>query len=123
MAMTKKEREALVDLQRQLEEARAFRFTDDVAPDVMPPKEGYAIGFFAHHLSSFSPVSKGWTSSVYHGSSEVPGKHASQGSRYLYSTELLAYRAVRRAMEKEFSEKLARIDRKIAELVAGPETA
>jgi hypothetical protein len=113
MAMTKKEKGYVEFLENEIAEAIAFRFTEDIAPDVFPPT-GYdeiAIGYdFNSYNSTVSPA---WTSSNSHGSGHVRDRSASREAIDLYSTKKLALRALRRTLEKKYSAELARIDRMI----------
>jgi len=110
MAMNKKEQAEMERLKTDLLIAKAMRFTDKVEPDLMPPKslsEGLVKGFL---YNSYSPrVERSCTSSVHHsfGSDE---KTSTQNPKCLYSTELLAWKACRNAMEEEFAKKLAGVD-------------
>jgi hypothetical protein len=119
MAMTKKEQQRLADLEQQLREAKAFRFTEPVEPDVGVPEtfaEGLRKGFlFNDHNDD---VSKACSSSCYHsyGSHE---RTSTQGSRRLYSTELLALRALRNQVELKCAKRLSEIDRRIASAASG----
>lgn len=121
--MTKKEQLAFEALQCELRIARAFRFTESVAPDV-PPPDSYTdpvTGWTFHAWSDGYRVGEAWTTSVSHGT----GKHvrspsgringACQNSLRLYSSELLALKAARYALEAIFSRRLAEIDKRIEE--------
>ena len=112
--MTKKEKAAM-DALRQL---AALRWTAPVAPDVQPPATfgGASTGYFFNAYSA--EVSPGWSSSIYHGHGAAPAKAGltgSQGARALYSTRLLALRAMRHAIELECARKLASVDLAIEE--------
>ena len=116
MAMTKKEQahvEALLT-------ASALRATSPVEPDVEPP--GYqrsakdpdlTVGFlFAGEQSSMARVEPSCSSSVHHGFGQTD-KVTTQGSRRLYSTRLLALRALRYATEQHCANLLRKVDRMI----------
>lgn len=116
MAMTKKEREHLESLERQLREARALRFTEDVPPDVEPPEKcslPLSRGFLFNSYNR--SITKACSSSIHHcGYDDL--KTTTQGSRRLFSTELRACKAMRRELELQFAKELAEIDAKIEEL-------
>ncbi len=115
--MTKKEQSEVESLRTQLLEARALRFTEIVEPDVAPPKDFNIIvnGWLQHVWDGGWRVDKACTSSIYHNRGGWD-KTSSQGSRRLYSTELLAVRAARAMLERECAKKLAAIDREIERL-------
>jgi hypothetical protein len=114
MTMTKKEREELESLRRQLLVAKAFRFTERVLPDVLIPT-GFGVlskGFlYSAHLMALRFV-PACSSSVGHnfGSSDETN---SRNGRALYSTELLALRALRNDAEQQCANWLADIDKAI----------
>ena len=125
MAMNKAEKAALELAQNELAVAYALRWSDlkRIEPDVPPPKTG----------SSLDALSVGWTYNSYSGcvmpacSSSIdhaigragdktpPKKTTSQHAISLYSTEVLALKALRQAMEHKFATSLAAVDRLIAE--------
>jgi len=110
MAMTKKEKEAL---EAALTVA-ALRTTTDVAPDVPPPTNGGLSKGFAvvGERSDNGRVEPACSSSVHHGI----GQHdrtTSQNARHLYSTKILALKALRRAIEQDCAVRLRRVDRMI----------
>jgi hypothetical protein len=118
MAMNKKEQEQMTALQKALRLAKALRWTEPVAPDLLPPhafnKETSGFAFNTHS----GTVSPAWSDSVSHSighaSREAMGRSsASQRSSPLYSTRLRALRAMRAVVEKEVAERLAAIDAKI----------
>lgn len=111
MAMNKKE-------QKELEDAKiaaALRWTAPVAPDVNPPSpmhpgERLSKGFlFNAHSREVRPSC---SSSISH-SYGRDDKTTSQGARALYSTRLLALKALRHECEKQFAEILRIIDKRI----------
>lgn len=118
MAMNKKEQAELAQAKLDAMINRALRWTDPVQPDLMPPKpisgeqdiRGYVYN--THNMR----VDPAWSSSAYHsiGSHERKNYHASQGACQLYSTRLLALRALRSAKEIEVAKQLANIDMLIA---------
>lgn len=116
MSMNKKEqaeRQALIDEVFML---KAWKLTWPVKRDLPPPDSSHELsrgwGFNAHSLR----VEEMCSSSVNHGYGW--DKTSSQGSRSLFSTEALAFAAMRHEVEQEALKKLATIDRKIAELSA-----
>ncbi|CUJ97984.1 Uncharacterised protein [Achromobacter sp. 2789STDY5608615] len=125
MAMTKKERETFAALEQRLRVTAALRWTEPVGPDTKPPEAGaYATGFFINvHTRE---VGAGWTSSVVHGRGELPApgtyRSGSQGGRSLYSSRLLALRALRHQVETSAATWLADIDRKIEAEIDGQQS-
>lgn len=107
--MTKKEREVVAALEAELALARAWRLTEDVERDVLPPRDGTIRNGWDVRVST---VEKHCTSGV--GNGRGWGNVTSQNPRHLYSTELLALRALRRKVEREAQRELARIDALIA---------
>lgn len=106
MAMTKKEKEAMEGALIQC----ALRSTSEVHPDVPAPNgSGRAKGWMVRG----SDAVYGWSECFRHGSDG--SGCASQGSKELYSTRILALRAVRYKMEQEFARQLRQIDKKINE--------
>lgn len=118
MAMTKKEQERVRELERELALAKSLRFTDRVLPDVFPPerftplKHGFLFNLHRAMTGCGSSVEPACTSSNGHsfGDSEGPSQ---QGARSLYSTELLAWKALRNEAEMACAKILAGIDEKI----------
>ena len=110
MAMTKKEKEAL---EAALTVA-ALRTTTDVAPDVPPPTNGGLSKGFAvvGERSDYGRVELACSSSVHHGIGQQD-KTTSQNARHLYSTKILALKALRRVIERDCAERLRRVDRMI----------
>lgn len=119
MALSKKDREFLAAAQEAAELVMALRWTEEVAPDVMPPHSigTYKAGWHANEHNG--EVHLGWTDATAHGYGPIPlpGKmrNGSKNPRRMYSSELLALRAARSKMEKICARKLMEIDRKIAE--------
>ena len=123
MAMNKKERAAF---DAALNEARvlgALRWTFPVEKDVMRPDGSigaHTEGWDINSTSTYSAVAfKAWSESCSHGTGDFPignkYRSASQGGVSLYSTKLLALRAVRHEVEKIAAKRLAEIDAMIAE--------
>lgn len=129
MAMTKKEREHVAALETELRTLAALRWTEPVARDVPPPANGgnggYSVGFQTNQYRlGTDAVYPAWSSSVSHGEGAPPDRSAasrtgSQGSRSMYSTRLLALKALRHEVELEAAERLAEIDQRIAAELAG----
>lgn len=122
MAMTKAEKARVVELEQELAEAKALRFTDKVSKDVHPPKALSGVGrvvtgyvFNAYYES----VEEAWTTSVSHGRGQYnKSRSGSQNSISMYSSPLRALRAMRNAAEQEAACKLAKIDKLIAKHMA-----
>lgn len=115
MSLTKKEK-------AELERGRSWRAlrwseVEQIAPDLPIPKypnitTGWTFNTFTRQ------VRRGWSESMYHGDGEPkkgPGyRGGSQGGIALYSTEELAWRALRCAVEREAAKQLLSIDESIA---------
>mgnify|MGYP001598898564 CR=1 FL=1 len=115
MAMNKKGKVAFDTALKAVHVARALNWTDPVERDVLPPLNGTTTGFLINAMSSQPSVLYAMSSSVSHATSldEFPKKTTTQGCRWLYSTELLALKALRHELEKKYAESLARIDMRI----------
>lgn len=123
MAMNKKEQAELAEAKKTALLNRALRWTDPVERDVPPPSGGamgYVNGydFNEYRLEAF----KAWSGTVSHGKghveSEVGYRSGSQNSMSLYSTPILALRAMRNRIEMEAAQQLAKIDAMIAAEIA-----
>lgn len=118
MAMNKKELAEFEALKRQAAVNRALRWTKPVARDLPPPEKfsetTHGFDFNTYNASVFPA----WSSSVTHGTGiyDKKTRSASQNCCSLFSTEVLALRALRHALENEAAKKLADIDARIAEL-------
>ena len=125
MAMTKKEKALLESLENELRLAKAFRFTDKVNPDVLAPLPGESFGklvtgyLIVGEQGDNPRVEVACSSSIHH-SAGRNDRTTTQGPRNLFSTRLLALKAMRNIVEIRFASMLAEIDRKI-ELEAGDE--
>lgn len=120
MPMNKKEREEFEAMKQALRIARAMRFTTPVAPDVPPPKGSGSTSGWLHNSYRGAAI-QAWSESVSHGLGGPDRKSTgggSQNSRPLFSTELLALKAMRHEMEMDFAKKLAQVDRLIEEVEA-----
>lgn len=108
MAMNKSEKELMENLKTQL----ALRWTSPVAPDVMPPKESGELskGFLPlGELSDYPRVEPACSSIALHGIGRND-RTDRQLPCLLYSTKLLALKALRYAVEKRCAAALRRID-------------
>ena len=115
--MNKKEQAMVDDLREQLRIAKALRWTEKVEPDVPIPESSYLTkGFLCNGYNG--DVVPACSSRVSHGygSDERTG---TQGARALYSTRLLALRAVRHLVELKVAKVLADVDGRIEKEVAG----
>jgi hypothetical protein len=110
MAMTKKEKEAL----EAALTAAALRTTSDVVPDIPPPTCGGLSKGFAvvGARSDYGRVEPACSSSVHHGIGQQD-KLNSRDALHLYSTKMLALKALRRAVERDCADRLRRVDRMI----------
>lgn len=112
--MTKKEK-------AELEAAKtlaALRWTAEVKPDIpIPEFQQTTHGYTFHAWSGNWRVEKAWSQTNRHGTGD-PNRVGSQHGRALYSTELLATKAARHALEREFAERLRSIDLRIESLEA-----
>lgn len=125
MAMNKAEKAALELAQNEVDIAYALRWSDlkRIDPDVPPPKPGgplsaLSVGWMFNSHST--AVVRACSSSISHavssqGDREPPSRTTTQGARHLYSTEVLALKAMRQEMERKFASSLAAVDRRIAE--------
>jgi hypothetical protein len=114
MPMTKKEKDAFEALEKRLRMVAALRWTAPSSPDVPTPEKGSTSGWVFNAYSK--NVSKAWSEPTAHGIGEFSRKeyrHASQNATRLFSTELLALRALRHAMETTAASDLAEVDRRI----------
>lgn len=116
--MTKKEKAAMDAAILKAETLAALRWTEPTERDVAPPTVG----------DQRDKVSKGWDfnaytkkvepyscSSIYSwtGHTDIPVFTASRGSLVLFSSELLALKALRHAVELKSAEELRLIDKRI----------
>jgi hypothetical protein len=110
--MNKKEQAEMEALRDELRIARALRFTEKIEPDVDIPtsteeSEGYMFNAYSQRVTP---------SRSRMGSHLVGECSWSQQGKRLYSTELLAYTAMRYEVERDCAKKLAVIDKKIESL-------
>lgn len=114
MAMTKKEQAEMKAAIDRAETLAAFRWTSPVERDVEIPNDDDSEGWDYNVYTK--TVSHCWSSRVSHGAF-YNGKKSS-GSQYgirLYSTKLLALKAMRHEIERNVAADLLRIDRMIEE--------
>lgn len=106
-------RERLEAYRRSIRLAQALRFTEDVTPDIAPPKSyngdlstGYGYNAFNDTIAPCcsSVSSHGWNSH---------DKTTTQRPIFMYSTRVRALRALRREVEIQCAKRLADIDAKI----------
>jgi hypothetical protein len=116
MAMTKKEAEAHKKEIDALKLRVALCWTPEVRPDI-PPPEKFDI-LHKGWLDCHNRVEPACSSTVHHGFSHTEPN--SQQPRSLYSTRLLALRALRNSMEQRFARELMHVDNLIAEEQANP---
>jgi len=109
--MNKKEQEEMEQLKTKL----ALKFTEQVNPDIKP-SEVYDTIVNGYLYNSYSKrVVKSCTTKISHSFGNWD-KTTTQGSRNLYSTEILAYKAMRSELERSFASQLREIDKKIESL-------
>jgi len=121
MAMTKKERAEFQAAIDRADTLAALRWTAPVPKDVKPPQRSseYVAGWVFNTYSQV--VEEAWTTGGSHGSGPIPTVEqrrystGSQHSRAMYSTKLLALRALRHSVECKAASDLMKIDRQIAE--------
>ena len=116
--MNKKEQAAFDSMKREVLVARAFCRTLPVAPDVAPPSPNNrntytcTTGYLAKKASFAKPYTEiGWSTSISHGRGKMEGRvSGSRNSIWLYSTPVLALRALRYETEERMARELADID-------------
>jgi len=114
--MNKKEQAAFDAAVKEARLFRALNWTSPISPDVpIPSGSGTIVNGWLYHVYDNGRVEKACTSSVHHSFGNWD-RTTTQNPRSLYSTELLAYKAMRHEMERAFAEKLAAVDAKIAAL-------
>lgn len=121
MAMSKKEKAEVEELIRLANTLAALRWTVHVKPDIPQPDsynlETQGWAYMASAYYGGDKVSQAWSTNCSHG----PGNSRSSGSQGaidLFSTELLALKALRHVVEKECAARLYRIDRMIEKALA-----
>ena len=119
MSMTKKETAEVESLRRELSIVAALRWTEQVLPDIpVPVRNRLTKGW----LAGYDRVDIACSSCVFHAYGRND-KTTTQQPVALFSTKLLALKALRYEMERRFAEQLANIDRQIAESLAEPRPA
>ena len=121
MAMNKKEKLYLAELEQKLAVFEANKTTHKVHADIPPPspsERGFplTVGWIFNPHSKV--VSNGCSSAVGHSRTRTD-KTQMQRPIWLYSTELLATQALRYEVEQEQMQVLASIDKKIKTLQKG----
>jgi len=114
--MNKKEQAAFDELEQKLRLAKAFSWTSPVAPDLAPPTEGHKLsrGYTYHTYSTMVQPACSSRNRSYRGAHELPELGlASTGGIMLYSTKLLALKALRHEVEHDCARRLASIDKQI----------
>ena len=121
MAMTKKEAAEVEKMKQELRLRGALRATSNVEPDVPIPsgsysdRQGLSKGFMFVSESGYWPrVEPSCSSSVYH-SIGRDDRTTTQEPMRLYSTRLLALRALRYAIEQDCCARLTKVDKMIEE--------
>lgn len=114
--MTKAEQQQIENLQRELREAKALRWSGFAMPERMQvPKAGYVDGWIERTRER--EVAKAWTENKYHGygvrGARKPKNTALHGGLRLFATKLEGLTALRIAKEQEFAEMLVVIDQNI----------
>lgn len=125
--MNKKEQAEFASLKRQLLEAKAFRLTEEVKPDIPAPVYGEKDkrGWHAHTFlnTSFS-ANPSLSSTINHGVGidkyTVPPRTTTQRKINQYSTRLLALKAARNELEQKMIKILADIDQEIQDEIENP---
>lgn len=123
MSMTKKERAEFDALIKECQILGALRWSGySDTPDVPVPESGTVTGWYSHaYLGSLGKlpgnIGHGWTTSVSHGDGvpDRPYRFGSQGARAMYSTRLIALKALRAKIERQCAEVLRNVDLAIAE--------
>lgn len=111
MTMNKKERAEIEDLKKKLRLASALRYTTPILPDVPPPTtfENLSTGYIYSGGFERGYIEEACSSAVFHSVGRIDRAN-SQGARHLFSTQVLALRALRYHTEQRCAEILARID-------------
>lgn len=112
MAMTKKEKAEFEAAIKRANTLSALRWTDPVEKDLPRPDRGSTSGWDYNAYSV--RVYQAWSEPVSHGDGPARnGYSGSQGGIALFSTKLLALKALRHAVECDSAEKLRKIDEMI----------
>lgn len=117
MAISKKEQAAIDAKIEALETMLALRFTQDYSPDIPPPTDKGMTKGYIPMSGSGRAYEKGVSSAVSHArtysNDDWPKETSSQRPIKMYSTPLLALKALRRRVELEHAKDLHRIDKMI----------
>ena len=121
MAMTKKERAEFDALILKAETLAALRWTNPVSRDVPPPIGGGVYSEGWDFNVSGKNVWQAWSAQTCHGRGLAPKGNerynsASQNCCHLFSTEAMAFSAMRREIEDRAAADLLGIDKKIISL-------
>lgn len=121
MAMTKKEIAEHQRIVEELELLAALRWTHPVQKDVFPPQCDGSVSGWVFNSGSWgrqASVKMSWSECCAHGDGERRKEFfsASQLGIAMYSSEILAWKAARHAVERESADRLRHIDREIARL-------
>ncbi len=122
--MTKKEKAEYDAAIRRAELWGAFCRTKKVHPDVMPPPGGSSERVVAFTVNSYGKnVKRVWCTPYSHGPVYEDGLHGNgrQGAAGpMYSSERLAWEALRNLLEQQSAADLLAVDRELARLDAQP---
>ena len=117
--------EQIRETEAKLRVTAALRWTEPVEPDVMPPTPTepfltltYGYGFNKHSLRIMKGISSSGARAFGDMDKPFPKSTTTHHPVSLYSTERLAWKAMRHEVEKECAERLAAIDRRLDELAA-----
>ncbi len=119
MSMNKKEKLYVEQLEKELALFKADKITQEILPDVPPPSGGFGELTKGWLFNSYNKmVNKACSSCVGH-NPHMDDKTSSQNPVHLYSTELLATKAMRYQVELQWLQELAKIDARIFKLEQG----
>lgn len=119
MAMNKKEQAELEQAKRDAALAKALRWTDaKPEKDVVIPERGRHTTGWDYYCTSYSGVSgriyQKWSENGRHGDGDGTERiNGSQNGIALYSTKILALKALRAEMELACANELLKIDQQI----------
>lgn len=119
MAMTKAEKAIVAELENEIDKLKmmlSLRATNDVEPDIEKPGSGMTYGFTVIAGSTaYGRVVNACSSTVSHGWNEYGEctQTSSQGGIPLFSSRILALKALRRETEIECARRLYMIDKMI----------
>ena len=114
--MTKKEQAELDGLRKQIALLNAFHFTPEVEPDIAAPTN-FSDCVLGWSFNSYSSrVCPTWSKYSSNGDGHEHTRHGAQGGTRQYSSEVLALKALRHALEQKFASELAAVDARIAKV-------